>query len=56
MHFARILLLVALCALTSCAQLGGLKVGVCYEGVCANVELPKNAPVRESGKEVEPVQ
>jgi hypothetical protein len=33
-----------------------IKVGVCKDGNCVNFELPATVPVRESGKEVAPVQ
>lgn len=53
--------LLAFC-LTSCEslrrQLGGVKVGVCYEDACVTVEVPKGTEVvvKESGKEAVTVQ
>lgn len=56
---AIVLAFILLLAMTSCADLrkalGGVKVGVCYEDTCVNVEIPKTSVV-ESGKEVTPVQ
>lgn len=47
-------------ALSSCETFkkvfAGVKITACYEGVCTSVELPKTAPVTESGKEPVTVQ
>jgi hypothetical protein len=62
-HLAKVVVAVVLLfCLTSCEslknQLGGLKVGVCYEDACVTVEVPKGTEVvvKEAGKEAVTVQ
>lgn len=59
--FLLVVTVIAAAALSSCAELrknvGGLKVGICYEGVCVNAELPRTETVvTVSGKEVKDVE
>lgn len=55
-----LIIALAMTQLSSCADLqkflGGTKVSACYQDICVSAELPKSAPVTESGKEVTPVQ